>query len=78
MMIHILILDDLVDAFTLRNFKNEPTLKHKRIKKNKGVSEDTEDDEDCQVTALVGYTIKIKGRSYNCCDSGQKSKIVQN
>ena len=58
-------LDDLVDPLTLRNLKNELTLKYKRIKKNKEVSEGSEDYEEGQDTTLVGYTKNSKGRCYN-------------
>ena len=67
-------LDDLVDPLTLRNLKNELMLKYKRIKKNKGVGEDSEDEEEGHDTALVGYTKNFKGRCYNCGDFGHKKE----
>ena len=39
-------LDNSVDLFTLRNLKNELMLKYNRIKKNKGISEDSENDKE--------------------------------
>ena len=47
-------------------------LKYKRIKKNKGVSEDSEDDEEGQDTALVRYLKNFKGRCYNSGEFGHK------
>ena len=53
-------LDDLVDLLILRNFENKLTLKYKRIRKNKGVSKDSEDDGKGQDKVLVGYTKNFK------------------
>ena len=55
-------LDDLVDPLTLSNLKNDLMLKYNKIKKNKEVSEDSENDKEGQDTALVGYTKNFKGR----------------
>ena len=53
-------------------------LKYRRIKKNKGVDEDAEDDEEDQDTALVSYTKNFKGRCYNCGEFGHKKRIAPN
>ena len=57
---------DLVDPLTLRNLKNELLLKYNRIKKNKGMKEESENEEADKDTALFGYTKNFKGRCYNC------------
>ena len=49
-------------------------LKYKRIKKNKGVGEDSEDDEEGQDTALVSYLKNFKGRCYKCGEFGHKKE----
>ena len=63
-------LDNLVDPLTLRNLKNELLLKYNRIKKNKGMNEESENKEADEDTALVGYTKNFKGRCYNCGEFG--------
>ena len=67
-------LDDLVDPLTLRNLKNELLLKYNRIKKNKGMKEESENEEADEDTALVGYTKNFKGRCYNCGEFGHKKE----
>jgi len=67
-------LDDLVDPLTLRNLKNEILLKYNRIKKNKGMKEESENEEADEDTALVGYTKNFKGRCYNCGEFGHKKQ----
>ena len=67
-------LDDLVDPLTLRNLKNELLLKYNRIKKNKGMKEESENEEAVKDTALVGYMKNFKGRCYNCGEFGPKKE----
>ena len=65
-------LDYLVDSLTLRNLKNELMLIYNRIKKNILVSEDSENNEEGQDTARVGYTKNFKGRCYYYDEFGHK------
>ena len=67
-------LDDLVDLLPLRNLGNDLILNYKRIKKNKRISKDSEDDEEAQDIALVGYTKNFKCRCYNCGNFGHKKE----
>ena len=59
-------LDDLVDLLTFINLKNEQTLKSDQIKKNKGISEASDEDKEGQGTAFVDQTTILKVGCYNC------------
>ena len=65
-------LDDLVYPLTLRNLKNELLLKYNRIQENKGMNEESENEEADKDIALFEYTKQFKGRCYNCGEFGHK------